>query len=192
MSYYTNPKYYPDYHSEERRRYRSRRRRNDRNYEPEYINESESVEYSDRPFQDRRQRRSRGYDHNYIQNIGHDMKQAWDRWARDGNRVDDPSRDRVRFPNEKRYGYGDYENARSHGSRGEAPVYYENAKVQDRRYLNDDRYYDDRDLYRYSNEEEDRFSDDNYEIMADDRRMGMNYLHHNRQGKFLHKYRRRK
>lgn len=137
------------------------------------VYDGESDDYDAHPYFYRRRRINRHNDHNFLQEIGHNMKQAWDEWAKDDTRVDNPSREDTYYPTSYRGG-GGYHSAWQHEQR----------TPPQRIYIYED--YDEPDV-EYTG-----YDEPEPEYFGYSRQMGMRWRSRSHQGKHPFKYRRRK
>jgi hypothetical protein len=138
------------------------------------VYDGESDDYDAHPYFYRRRRMNRHNDRNFLQEIGHNMKQAWDEWAKDDARVDNPSREDSFYPNDYRNGGGGYGNAWEHEQR----------TPPQRTYIYDD--------YREPDVEYTGYDQIEPEYFGNERHMGMRWRSRPNHGKHIFKYRRRK
>lgn len=152
----------------------ARLRRDTSRDEQPSIYDAESDDYDAHPYFNRKRRMNHHRDRNYLQEMGHSMKQAWDEWAKDGARVDNPSREDTYYPTEYSRGGGGYNNAWEHEQRTppQRRYIYENYNEPDMEYTGYEPY--------------------ETEFFGNDRQRGMHWRSRQNHGKYAFKYRRRK
>jgi hypothetical protein len=175
-----NRRYHYSSNSDERTRTRRgyftppRLNRDHENDERSEVYYTESDDYDAHPYFYRKRRIGRHNDRNFLQNIGHNMKQAWDEWAKDDTRVDNPSRDDTYYPNTWRGNGGGYNRGWQHEQR----------TPPQRVYIYED--------YNEPELEYTGYDEPEAEYFGNARHMGMRWRSRSDRGKHPFKYRRRK